>query len=197
MWVYDRKLQYPIKIKKPDPRMAGLIITQYGGPDGELGASVRYLSQRFSMITPEAKGTLNDIGTEELGHLEMVGAMVRQLTEGATMREIKEGGLAPYYTDHDKAVYPVSAAGVPFTAAALQSKGDPLADLHEDMAAEQKARATYEYLINMADDPDVITPLKFLREREIVHFQRFGESLRLVQEYLGNKKRYSMPPPKR
>jgi len=193
MWVYDKKMQYPIKIRKPDPRMASLIITQYGGPDGELGASVRYLSQRFSMITPEAKAVLNDIGTEELGHLEMVGAMVRQLTEGATMREIKESGAAPYYVDHDKAVYPVSAAGVPFTAAALQSKGDPIADLHEDLAAEQKARATYEYLINMADDPDVVEPLKFLREREVVHFQRFGEALRLVQEYLANKKKYSMP----
>ena len=193
MWVYDKKLEYPIKIKKPDPRMASLIITQYGGPDGELGASVRYLSQRFSMITPEAKATLNDIGTEELAHLEMVGTMVRQLSQNASAQEIKAGGMAPYYVDHDKAVYPVSASGVPFTAAALQSKGDPVTDLTEDMAAEQKARSTYEYLINMADDPDVIEPLKFLREREIVHFQRFGESLRLVQDYLDNKKRFSMP----
>ncbi len=192
MWVYDKKLEYPVKIKKPDPRMASVIITQYGGPDGELGASVRYLSQRFSMITPEAKATLNDIGTEELAHLEMVGTMVRQLSQNANAQEIKAGGMAPYYVDHDKAVYPVSASGVPFTAAALQSKGDPVTDLHEDMAAEQKARSTYEYLINMADDPDVIEPLKFLREREIIHFQRFGESLRLVQDYLDNKKRFSM-----
>lgn len=192
MWVYDKKLEYPIKIKKPDPRMAGLVITQYGGPDGELAASLRYLSQRFSMITPEAKATLNDIGTEELAHLEMVGTMVKQLSQGASAQEIKNGGMAPYYVDHDKAVYPASASGNPFTAAYIQSKGDPVTDLHEDMAAEQKARSTYEYLINMADDPDVIEPLKFLREREIVHFQRFGESLRLVQEYLDNKKRFSM-----
>lgn len=192
MWVYEKKLEYPIKIKKPDPRMAGQIITQYGGPDGELGASVRYLSQRFAMVTPEAKATLNDIGTEELAHLEMVGTMVRQLMQGASVKEIEESGMGAYYADHDKAVFPVSASGVPFTAAALQSKGDPRTDLYEDMAAEQKARSTYEYLLNMADDPDVIQPLKFLREREIVHFQRFGESLRRVQEYLNNKKRYSM-----
>ncbi|MHB1314498.1 MAG: manganese catalase family protein [Christensenellales bacterium] len=195
MWVYDKKLEYPIKIKKPDPKMAGLIITQYGGPDGELGASVRYLSQRFSMVTPQAKATLNDIGTEELAHLEMVGTMVRQLTQGAGKEEIKNSSFAPYYVEHDTGVYPASAAGVPFTAAALQSKGDPMTDLYEDMAAEQKARSTYEYLIRMADDPDVIEPLKFLREREIVHFQRFGESLRYVQEYLDNKKRFSMGGP--
>jgi|GEM_PF-16151 len=191
MWFYDKKLEYPIKIKKPDPRMANMIITQYGGPDGELGASVRYLSQRFSMVTPEAKATLNDIGTEELAHLEMVGAMVRQLVENASIEDIKKAGMSAYYSDHDKAVYPVSASGVPFTAAALQSKGDPVTDLYEDMAAEQKARSTYEYLINLAEDPDVIDPLKFLREREIVHFQRFGESLRIVQDYLQNKKRFS------
>lgn len=188
MWMYDKKLEYPIKIKKTDPKMAGLILTQYGGPDGELGAALRYLSQRFSMITPEAKGTLNDIGTEELAHLEMIGAMVRQLTKDASPEEIKNSGMGAYYADHDKAVYPASAAGSPFTAAYLQSKGDPRTDLYEDMAAEQKARSTYEYLINMADDPDVIDPLKFLREREIVHFQRFGESLRHVQEYLDSKK---------
>jgi spore coat protein JC len=191
--MYDKKLEYPIKIKKPDPRMARLVITQYGGPDGELAASLRYLSQRFSMITPEAKATLNDIGTEELAHLEMVGTMVKQLTQGASIEEIKSGGLDAYYSDHDKAVYPVSAAGVPFTAAYIQSKGDPRTDLYEDMAAEQKARSTYEYLINMADDPDVIEPLKFLREREIVHFQRFGEALRIVEDYLDDKKKYSFP----
>lgn len=193
MWVFDKKLEYPIKIKKPDPRMAKLVITQYGGPDGELAASLRYLSQRFSMITPQAKATLNDIGTEELAHLEMIGTMVRQLTQGASMEEIESGGLAPYYADHDNAVYPLSAAGVPFTAAYLQSKGDPRTDLYEDMAAEQKARSTYEYLIQMADDPDVIEPLKFLREREIVHFQRFGEALRYVQDYLESKKVFIMP----
>lgn len=193
MWMYDKKLEYPIKIKNPDPRMAKLIIAQYGGPDGELGASLRYLSQRFSMITPEAKATLNDIGTEELAHLEMIGTMVRQLTKGASMEEIEAGGMAPYYVDHDTGVYPVSSSGVPFTAAYIQSKGDPRTDLYEDMAAEQKARSTYEYLLQMADDPDVIGPLRFLREREIVHFQRFGEALRRVQDYLDSKKVFVMP----
>lgn len=192
MWMYDKKLEYPIKIKKPDPKMAKVIMSQYGGPDGELAASLRYLSQRFSMITPEAKATLNDIGTEELAHLEMVGTMVKQLTQNATVKEIEEAGMAAYFTDHDKAIYPASAAGVPFTAAYIQSKGDPITDLTEDLAAEQKARSTYEYLLTQADDPDVIEPLRFLREREIVHFQRFGESLRIVQDYLENKKRFSM-----
>ena len=191
--MFDKKLEYPIKIKNPDPRMAKLIITQYGGPDGELAASLRYLSQRFSMVTPQAKATLNDIGTEELAHLEMIGTMVRQLTQGASVKEIEAGGMGAYYADHDKAVYPVNASGAPFTASYLQSKGDPVTDLYEDMAAEQKARSTYEYLIQMADDPDVIDPLKFLREREIVHFQRFGESLRYVQDYINSKKVYNMP----
>lgn len=193
MWMYDKKLEYPIKIKNPDPRMAKLVITQYGGPDGELAASLRYLSQRFSMITPQAKATLNDIGTEELAHLEMVGTMVRQLTQGASMKEIEDGGFDVYYADHDTAVYPINASGSPFTAAYIQSKGDPITDLYENMAAEQKARSTYEYLIRMADDPDVIGPLKFLREREIVHFQRFGEALRHVQDYLSTKRVFMMP----
>ena len=192
MWTYDRYLQYPVKIKNPNPKMAKIIITQYGGPDGELGASLRYLSQRFSMITPQAIGTCNDIGTEELGHLEMVGAMVRQLMKGATLEEIEKGGMGGYYVDHGRGVYPVSASGVPFTAAGIQSKGDPIVDLTENLAAEQKARATYEYLINMADDPDVIEPLKFLREREVVHFQRFGEALRIVQDYLQEPHLFTM-----
>ena len=188
MWIYEKKLEYPIRIKTPNPAMAKVIITQYGGPDGELGASIRYLSQRFSMVTPEARAVLNDIGTEELAHLEMIGSMVRQLTKNASLDEIKASGYDAYYADHDKAVYPVSASGSPFTAAYVQSKGDPVTDLTEDMAAEQKARSTYEWLINMADDPDVIEPLKFLREREVVHFQRFGEALRIVQEFLESKK---------
>ena len=192
MWMYDKKLEYPIKIKNPDPRMAKLIITQYGGPDGELAASLRYLSQRFSMVTPEAKAILNDIGTEELAHLEMIGTMVRQLTRGISTKEIEESGFAAYYVYHDTAVYPVSASGTPFTAAYIQSKGDPITDLYENMAAEQKARSTYEYLLDLADDPDVIGPLRFLREREIVHFQRFGEALRIVQDFLAEK-RYSFP----
>jgi spore coat protein JC len=195
MWIYEKKLEYPIKIKTPNPKMAKYIISQYGGPDGELAASLRYLSQRFSMVTPEAKATLNDIGTEELAHLEMIGSMVKQLTENASIDEIERAGMGAYYTDHDKAIYPANAAGVPFTAAYLQSKGDPITDLYEDMAAEQKARSTYEYLIQLADDPDVIDPLRFLREREVVHFQRFGEALRIVQDYMGDKKRASMHMP--
>lgn len=192
MWMYDRKLEYPVKIKNKDPRFAKLVITQYGGPDGEIGASLRYLSQRFSMITPQAKATLNDIGTEELAHLEMVGTIVRQLTQGISTEEIENSGFAPYYVEHDTAVYPVNAAGVPFSAGAFQSKGDPLTDLYEDMAAEQKARTTYEYLLRMTNDPDIVGPLRFLREREVVHFQRFGEALEYVRDYL-SQMRYSMP----
>jgi spore coat protein JC len=195
MWTYDKILQYPVKIKNPNPKMATIIITQYGGPDGELGASLRYLSQRFAMVTPQAIATLNDVGTEELAHLEMVGAMVRQLMKGASIEEIEKSGAGGYYADHGRGVYPVSASGVPFTAAYLQSKGDPIVDLTENLAAEQKARATYEYLINMADDPDVIEPLKFLREREVVHFQRFGEALRIVQDYLQEPHLFVMPKP--
>ncbi len=195
MWIYEKKLEYPIKIKNPDPAMAKVIITQYGGPDGELAASLRYLSQRFSMVTPEARAILNDIGTEELAHLEMIGSMVKQLTKNASIEQIKAAGLDSYYADHDKGIYPVSAAGVPFTAAYIAVKGDPIADLTEDMAAEQKARATYEWLINLADDPDVIDPLKFLREREVVHFQRFGEALRIVQDFLESRKIYPVAMP--
>ncbi|HEY8889368.1 MAG TPA: manganese catalase family protein [Clostridium sp.] len=192
MWTYDKFLQYPVKIKNPNPAMAKIIITQYGGPDGELGASLRYLSQKFSMITPQAIASCNDIGTEELAHLEMVGAMVRQLMKGASLEEIEKGGMAGYYVDHGRGVYPISAAGVPFNASYLQSKGDPIVDLTENLAAEQKARATYEYLINMADDPDVLDPLKFLRAREIVHYQRFGECLRIVQDYLQEPHLFTM-----
>lgn len=188
MWLYEKKLQYPVRIKKPNPRMAKYVITQYGGPDGELAASLRYLSQRYHMPIPEAKAMLNDIGTEELAHFEMVGSMVHQLMADATVEEIKRDDVGTYYADHDRAVYPSTGTGVPFTAAYIQSKGDPIADLHEDLAAEEKARATYEYLIDLADDPDVIDPLRFLREREVVHFQRFGETLRKVQEYIDSKK---------
>jgi spore coat protein JC len=192
MWLYDKKLEFPVKIKNTDPKLAKLIITQYGGPDGELAAALRYLSQRFSMITPQAKATLNDIGTEELAHLEMIGTIVRQLTAGISTQEIENSSFAAFYADHDTAVYPVSASGVPFNAAYIQSKGDPITDLYENMAAEQKARSTYEYLIRMTDDPDVLGPLKFLREREIVHFQRFGEALRIVQDYLDEKRVFKM-----
>ena len=192
MWSYYKFLQFPVKIKNPNPKMAKIIITQYGGPDGELGASLRYLSQRFSMITPQAIATCNDIGTEELAHLEMVGAMVRQLMKGASLEEIEKGGMSGYYADHGRGVYPVSADGVPFNASYIQSKGNPIVDLTEDLAAEQKARATYEYLINMADDPDVIEPLKFLREREVVHYQRFGEALRIFQDYVQEPHLFTM-----
>lgn len=195
MWEYSKKLEYPVKIKNPNPKAAKIIITQYGGPDGELAASLRYLSQRFSMVTPQAIATLNDIGTEELAHLEIVGSIVHQLTKNASIEEIKAAGLDSYYADHDRGIYPVSASGVPFTAAYIQSKGNPIVDLTEDLAAEQKARATYEYLIQMLDDPDVIEPLKFLREREVVHYQRFGEALRVVQDYLQEPHLFTMPKP--
>lgn len=188
MWLYEKKLEHPVKIKNPNAGLAKVIITQYGGPDGELAASIRYLSQRFSMITPEAIATLNDIGTEELAHLEIVGAIVRQLSRNVSVEELKKSGLDAYYADHDSGIYPASAAGNPFTAAYIQSKGDPITDLYEDLAAEQKARSTYEYLITLTDDPDVVEPLKFLREREVVHFQRFGEALRIVQDYLKEPK---------
>ena len=191
MWTYNKMLEYPINIKCTDPRLAKVIISQYGGPDGELAASLRYLSQRFGMPDENAKAILNDIGTEELAHLEMVGTIVHQLTKNASIEEIEAAGLAPYYTDHGVDVYPVSAAGVPFTAAYIAAKGDPIANLQEDLAAEQKARATYEKLINLCrDNPDVIDPLRFLREREVVHFQRFGEALRGVQDKLAEKKFY-------
>ncbi len=194
MWIYEKKLEYPVNIKNRNPRMAKYVITQYGGPDGELAASLRYLSQRFSMPTEEARAILNDIGTEEMAHLEMVGSIVYQLTKGVPAEILEKEGLGAYYSDHDHAIYPLSAAGNPFTAAYIQSKGDPIADLHEDLAAEQKARATYENLINLADDPDVIDPLRFLREREVVHFQRFGEALRIVQEKLAQKKFFIKKP---
>jgi len=176
MWQYEKKLQYPINIKKPNPKYAQIIISQYGGPDGELGASMRYLTQRYSQPFNEVKGMLTDIGTEELAHMEMVCAMVHQLTCNLTEKEIKESGFDKYFVDHTNAVYPVAAAGIPWRAEYIQAKGDVLADLHEDLAAEQKARVTYDNLIRLIDDPDILDPLKFLREREIVHYQRFGEA---------------------
>jgi len=188
MWIYEKKLEYPVKVTKKNPELAKVIITQYGGPDGELGAAIRYLSQRFTMVTPQAKGILNDIGTEELAHLEMIGAIVTQLTDGASAEDMRRAGLDPYYADHGTAVFPQSAAGIPWSAAGIQSKGDPITDLYENMAAEQKARSTYEYLLDLIDDPDVADPIKFLREREVVHFQRFGECLRIVEEHLNSKK---------
>ena len=191
MWTYNKVLEYPVKIRTRDPKLAGLIISQYGGPDGELAASLRYLSQRFGMPDQKSKAILNDIGTEELAHLEIVGTIVHQLTDGCSAEDMKKAGVGAYYTDHGLGVYPQAAAGWPFNAAVLAVKGDPIADLQEDLAAEQKARATYEKLIDLcADEKDVIDVLRFLREREVVHFQRFGEALRGVQEKLAEKKYY-------
>ena len=191
MWTYNKVLEYPINIKCSDPRLAKVIISQYGGPDGELAASLRYLSQRFGMPDQKAKAILNDIGTEELAHLEMVGTIVHQLTKNASIEEFETAGLSAYYTDLGVDVYPQSAAGVPFDANCLACKGDAIANLQEDLAAEQKARATYEKLIDLCrDNPDVVDPLRFLREREVVHFQRFGEALRGVQDKLAEKKFY-------
>ncbi|MDK2931828.1 MAG: spore coat protein [Bacillota bacterium] len=188
MWIYEKKLEYPIRVSYTNPRLAKEIITQYGGPDGELAASLRYLTQRYTMPIPQAKAVLTDIGTEELAHMEIVAALVYNLIKTATVEEIKAAGLDDYYADHDKALYFVNAAGAPWVASYIQSKGDPVADLHEDMAAEQKARSTYEYLIRLSDDPDVTDALRFLREREVVHFQRFGETLNLVHEWMDSKK---------
>ena len=194
MFVYEKKLQYPVRIRRPDPRMAAAIISQYGGPDGELGASLRYLSQRFSMPNKELKGLLTDVGVEELGHLEMVGAMIHQLTRNLTDSQLKEGGFDAYFTDHTVGVYPQAASGHPFTAASIAVKGDPITDLHEDLAAEQKARTTYENLLRLADDPDVKDVLRYLRQREIVHYQRFAEGLGIVQDTLDDRNFYAFNP---
>ncbi len=194
MWVYEKKLEYPINIKNPNPALAKIIISQYGGPDGELGASLRYLSQRYTMPYPELKAILTDIGTEELAHLEMVGAIVYQLTRNLSPEEIKEAGLEAYFVDHTTGVYPQAASGMPFNAMSLQVKGDPITDLHENLAAEQKARSTYDNILRYCDDPDVIDPIRFLREREIVHYQRFGEGLRILTDNLNNKNFYAFNP---
>ena len=176
MWIYEKKLEFPVKITQPDARLAQIMIEQYGGGDGEIGAALRYLSQKFTMVSPQAQATLNDIATEELAHVEMMGTIVHQLTQGLTKEQLLQSGLDTYYVNHGFGIFPCGASGVPFNAAAMQSKGDPITDLYEDMAAEQKARSTYEYLIDLTDDPAVLAPLRFLREREIVHFQRFGEA---------------------
>ena len=191
MWVYEKKLQYPINIKNPNAALAKIIISQYGGPDGELGASLRYLSQRYTMPYPELKAILTDIGTEELAHLEMVGTIVYQLTKNLTPEQIKEAGMDAYFVDHTAGIYPSSAAGTPYTAASMQSKGDVLTDLHENLAAEQKARTTYDNILRFCDDPDVIDPIRFLRAREVVHYQRFGEGLRIATDNLDSKNFYA------
>ena len=194
MFVYEKKLQYPVRIKNPNPKLAKFIVSQYGGPDGELGASLRYLSQRYSMPYPELKGLLTDIGTEELGHLEMVGTVVHQLTRDMSADDVRKAGLDAYFVDHTAGVYPTAASGFPWSAASMQVKGDVIADLSEDLAAEQKARVTYDNILRLSDDPDVNNVMRYLREREIVHYQRFGEALRLAAERMNQRNVYAMNP---
>ncbi|MCD8122416.1 MAG: manganese catalase family protein [Clostridiales bacterium] len=194
MWSYEKRLQYPVNIKKTCPKTASLIISQFGGPDGELAASMRYLSQRYTMPDKAVGGLLTDIGTEELAHLEIICAMIYQLTKNMTIEQAKEAGFDAYYIDHTAGIWPTAAAGIPFNACEFQSKGDAITDLHEDLAAEQKARSTYDNLIRMIDDPDVREPLKFLRQREIVHFQRFGEALEKIKAGLDERNFYYFSP---
>lgn len=194
MFIYQKKLQYPVKITNPNPALAKFIVSQYGGPDGELGASLRYLSQRYSMPYPEIKGLLTDIGTEELGHLEMIGSLVHQLTRNMKIEDVKKAGLEAYFVDHTAGVYPQFASGYPWSASTMQVTGDVLADLNEDMAAEQKARVTYDNILRLSDDPDVNNVIRFLREREVVHYQRFGEALRLATDRLDQKNVYAVNP---
>ena len=185
MWRYEKRLQYPVNISQTNPKLAQFIISQYGGPDGESAASMRYLSQRYAMPYEKGKAILTDIGTEELVH---------QLTRNLTPQEIEESGFGPYYIDHTTGIWPQAAGGIPFNACEFQSKGDPITDLFEDLAAEQKARTTYDNILRMVKDHDVCDPIRFLREREIVHFQRFGEALRDVQDHLDSRNFYAFNP---
>ena len=194
MWKYQKTLQYPVNIKTPSAANAKIVLAQLGGPDGEMGAATRYLNQRYVTPYNETKGILTDIGTEELAHEEMIATLVYQLTRNLTPKEIKDGGFSAYFVDHTTGIYPADANGMPFSAATLQSTGDPIADLFEDMAAEQKARLTYDNILRLVDDADVRDVIKFLREREIVHFQRFGEGLRVVQEHLDSNNFYAFNP---
>ena len=191
MWRYEKRLQYPVNIKTPNPKIAQYIMSQYGGPDGEIGASMRYLSQRYTMPYKMQKGLLTDIGTEELAHMEMIAAIVQQLTRTLTPPQI---GFGPYHIDHTTAIWPQAAGGIPFNACEFQSKGDAITDLYEDMAAEQKARTTYDNILRVVKDPEVCDPIRFLREREVVHFQRFGEALRNVQDHLSSRNFYTFNP---
>ena len=194
MWQYEKKLQYPVNIKNTNPKLAQVIISQLGGPDGELAASLRYLNQRYTAPYAQVKGLLTDIGTEERAHLEIISAILYQLTKNLTPEQIKQSGFDTYFVDHTTGIYPIAASGTPFTATYFQSKGDIITDLVEDLAAEQKARTTYDNILRLTDDPDVRDPIKFLREREIVHFQRFGEGLRIVQDNLNSKNFYAFNP---
>lgn len=181
MFIFEKRTQIPVRISNKNPKLAGIVMSQYGGPNGELGASLRYLSQRFTMPDNMGVGLLTDIGTEELAHLEIVGSVVAQLTSGEGAKSFDRYGRGDYYVDHGNGVYPQSAGGFPFTAGSMQSMGDPIADLMENMAAEQKARSTYDNILRLSDDPDVNNVIRFLREREVVHFQRFGELLNIYQ----------------
>ena len=194
MWIYEKRLQFPVKITTPNAKLAQIIISQFGGPDGELAASQRYLSQRYTMPIKEAAGLLSDIGTEELSHMEMICAIIYQLTKNLSMEEIVASGFDKYYVDHTSALYPIAASGAPFTGTYFQSKGDAITDLFEDMAAEQKARTTYDNILRLIKEPDICEPIKFLRQRELVHFQRFGEALRLTQDKLNSKNFYAFNP---
>lgn len=194
MWNYEKRLQYPINITQTNPQIAQVIISQFGGPDGELSASMRYLSQRYTIPYREVAGLLTDIGTEELAHMEMICTMIYQLTKDLSPEEIKASGFDKYYVDHTLALWPQAAGGIPFNACEFQSKGDPITDLTEDMAAEQKARSTYENILRLVKDPEVADPIRYLREREVVHFQRFGEGLRIVQDHLDSKNFYAFNP---
>ena len=194
MWIYEKRLQYPVKITQTNAKLAQVIMSQFGGPDGELAASMRYLSQRYTMPYKEVTGILTDIGTEELAHMEIVSSIIYQLTKDLSMEEIQKSGFDKYYVDHTLGLWPQAAGGVPFTATYFQSKGDPITDLHEDMAAEQKARTTYDNILRLINDPEICDPIRFLREREIVHYQRFGESLRIVQDNLDSKNFYAINP---
>ena len=194
MWTYDKKLQYPVKIKNPNANYAKIIISQLGGPDGELAASMRYLHQRYSMPYDKVRGILTDVGTEELAHLEMIAAILYQLTNGLSPEEIKKAGMDIYFVDHTTGLYPIAASGVPFDMKYVGVKGDVIADLNEDLAAEQKARVTYDNILRMVDDPDVRDPIKYLRQRELVHYQRFGDALRIAQDNLDSKNFYAFNP---
>ena len=194
MWIYEKRLQYPVKITQTNAKLAQVIISQFGGPDGELAASMRYLSQRYTMPYKEVTGILTDIGTEELAHMEIISSIIYQLTKDLSMEEIQKSGFDKYYVDHTLGLWPQAAGGVPFTATYFQSKGDPITDLHEDMAAEQKARTTYDNILRLINDPEICDPIRFLREREIVHYQRVGESLRIVQDNLDSKNFYAINP---
>lgn len=191
MWNYEKRLQYPVHITRTNAKAAQIIMSQYGGPDGEASASMRYLTQRYSMENRAVIGTLTDIGTEELAHLEIVATIIRQLTKNLTPEEIKSSGFDKYYVDHTLAIWPQAAGGIPFNACEFQCKGDTITDLHEDMAAEQKARSTYDNILRMIKDPEICDPIRFLREREIVHYQRFGESLRRIQDDLDSRNFYA------